>query len=309
MHRCSGSRQDGSALLLALVAAALAAVLAVGLVERAQRSLARTEALVAAERGWQYARGMDEIAVALLRRARSEGIDPALLDGAWSQPFEVPGGVVQGRLIDQNARFNVNALAHPDGATAAAAQAAFRRLLDALGLDRIIADELADWLDGASVPSPGSAATNWYSRRDPPYRTAGVVLANTSELRWLRSVDHEAWLALAPLVSALPEPELVVNVNTTSPEVLAALLPALEPGQARRVLTDKPFSDLPAFERHPLVAPVMRPDVRRHLTVSSRWYLAQARVVLDEVTRDYFRLMIPEVPGYDGFRYVSQGVP
>lgn len=301
--------QRGGALLIALVAAALAAVMATALLERGQRSLARSEALFDAERSWQYAHGMAALGERMLRQALAEGADPAVLDGSWTAPFDVPGGMVQGRLIDQGARFNLNALAHPDSATASAAREIFRRLLEQLGLNPVIADELADWLDGAIMPRPGSAANDWYARHEPPYRTAGVLLASTSELRWLRSVDQSAWRKLQPLVTALPEVELRVNVNTARPEVLAAVIAELDVDQARRVIADGPHSDLVRFRAHPLVAAAIRPDEQVLLSLQSHWYLAQARVVLNGIERDYFRLMNAAAAGYDGFRHFSQGVP
>lgn len=301
--------QRGAALLIALIAVALASVIALGLIERGQHSLARTEALMNNERAWQYARGMEALADETLRRVRAEGMGSDTVDGTWTTPFEVPGGHVQGRLLDQNARFNVNALAHPDAALAASSHEAFVRLLDSLGLDTVIADELADWIDGAIMPRPGSAADDWYMSLDPPYRTAGSILAHASELRWLRSVDEEAWSALAPVVTALPQPELVVNVNTARIHVLASLFEQMDVDQARRVLADGPFSDLQAFRSHPLVQAAVRPGLEQHLSVDGRWYLAQARVNLDGVERDFFRLLSPAGPGYDEFRYFSQGVP
>lgn len=302
-------RQRGSALLIALVTAALAAVVATTLLERGQRSLARSEALFATERSWQYARGMSALAERMLEQALAEGADPSSLDDRWTAPFDVPGGMVQGRLVDQGGRFNLNALAHSDSATADASRTAFRRLLLQLGANPIIADELSDWLEGAVMPRPGSAANDWYARQDPPYRTAGVLLASASELRWLRSVDESTWQRLAPLVTALPDPELRLNVNTARPAVLAAVIAELDVEQARRVVADGPYSDLVRFAEHPLVAPALRPDERVRLAVRSRWYLAQARVVLDGVERDYFRLMNAAAAGYDGFRSFSQGVP
>jgi general secretion pathway protein K len=306
--RIPGARtQRGAALLIALIAVALATVIAIAMVERGQGTLARTQALLTTERSYQYAVGMEILAEELIRQAMTEDVDPALLDGAWTPVYEVPGGRIQGRLLDQNALFNVNALGHPEPATAARALAAFERLLDRLGLDPVIALELADWIEGAPIPRPGSAGDSWYASRQPPYRMGGRLLAHVTELRWLRSVDEAAWERLSDRVAALPEPELRLNVNTVSPEVLASLFDGLEPEAARRVVDAAPYNDLSAFLSNPLIAPLATPDLQRHLTVVSPWYLAQARVIIDEVERDYFRLIRWGQTGYD-FRLFSQGV-
>jgi hypothetical protein len=83
----------------------------------------------------------------------------------------------------------------------------------------------------------------------------------------------------------------------------------LDVEQARRLIADGPYSQPAHFVEHPLVAPVIRPDERVRLGIRSRWYLAQARVVIDGVERDYFRLMNGSAAGYDGFRRFTQGVP
>jgi general secretion pathway protein K len=306
MNRTLHRGQRGAALLIALVAVALASVLALGLIERGQSGLARTQALVASERSYQLARGMELLAEDLIEQALSQGLAPPGSE-RWTPPYEVPGGRIQGRLQDLNGRFNLNALAHPDPAVAERAQAAFERLLDHLGLNRLIAAELADWIEGGGVPRPGSAAEAWYTARQPPYRMAGTRLAHVTELRWLRSVDEDAWARLEPHVAALPEPELRINVNATSAAVLASLDHELGLDQARRILADGPFRDVAGFMAHPLVAARPRPELAGLLAVNGLWYQAQARVVLDGVERDYFSLIRHGASGYD-FRLFSQGV-
>ena len=301
-------RQRGAALLIALIAVALATVLAVSLLERAQRSMARTEALIATERSQQYALAMEVLAADALARIQAEGLDAGAVDGAWTEPFEVPGGFVQGRLLDQHGQFNLNALASPESGLARRAEEALARLLELLGQPPAVAAELADWIEGDRAVRSGSVGDFWYTAQQPPYRMAGLALAHVSELRWLRSVDDGVYRALEPYVTTLPEPVLRVNVNTTSEAVLAALVDGLEIDDARRVLADGPFSDLGQFLSHPLVQSRAGPELQREFTLSSRWYLAQARVVLDGIERDVFRLMSMDGAGYD-FRYVSQGVP
>jgi len=300
--------QRGSALLIALVAVALATVLAVGLLERAQRGLARTESLISGERAQQYALAMEALVASALEQARAEGLDDTLISGTWTPPYEVPGGQVQGRLLDRQGRFNLNALASTDAALAGRAERALERLLDVLGQPRSVAAELADWIEGDAAIRSGSVGDFWYAAQQPPYRMAGLALAHESELRWLRSVDSIVYQALLPHVTALPERVLRVNVNTTTPEVLASLIVGLDIESARRVLADGPFSDSAQLVTHPLLAGLLTPDVERELTVASQWYMAQARVVLEGIERDFFRLMAADGAGYD-FRYVSQGLP
>lgn len=303
-------RQRGAALLIALVVVALASVLALSVIERGQATLARTQALLDSERAYQYALGMDLLARDLIDRARAEGASQEMLDGAWTPVYQVPGGRIQGRVLDQQARFNLNALSHPDAAIREQAQQSFERLLALLGLDSAIALELADWIEGAAVPRPGSAGNSVYAGFRPPYRLAGVALAHPSELRWLRSMTPASYARLSGFVTTLPAPDLSVNVNTTSAPVLAALMPEMSLEDAERVLADGPWRELRGFLAHPIVRmqPIPDVDLQRRITISSRDYLAQARVTLGGVDRDYFGLIQLGGTGYD-FRWFSQGVP
>jgi general secretion pathway protein K len=300
--------QEGSALLIALVAVALATVIAISLLERAQSALGRTEALMSNERSYQFALGMNALVENALEQARAEGLSAASMSGVWTPPYDVPGGHVQGRLLDRQGRFNLNALANPDPVLARQAESAMVRLLDALGLPRSIAAELADWIEGDAAIRSGSVGDFWYQAQRPPYRMSGLMLAHVSELRWLRSVDPSVYEVLRPHVVALPESTLQININTTTPEVLAGLIETLDLESARRVLADGPFTDAGQIRAHPLLAPLLTPDVERLLVVDSQWFLAQARVRLSGIERDFFRLLAVDGTGYD-FRYVSQGLP
>jgi general secretion pathway protein K len=295
-------------MLIALVAVALATVIAVSVLERAQSAMGRTEALMASERSYQFALGMNVLVQDALEQARAEGLSASSLSGVWTPPYDVPGGIVQGRLLDRQGRFNLNALANEDTVLARQAETAMERLLDALGLSRSVAAELADWLEGDAAIRSGSVGDFWYQAQQPPYRMSGVMLAHVSELRWLRSVDQAVYDALRPHVAALPEQNLQININTTTPEVLVALIDALDLASARLVLADRPFNDLGQLRAHPVLGPLLTPDLERRLVIDSQWFLAQARVRLAGIERDFFRLLAVDGTGYD-FRYVSQGLP
>ena len=290
-------------MLVALLAVVLATVLALSMIEISQRGQARTQALIEGERSLQLARGMELLAFDWLQ---NEDL-PAQLTGEWSAPFSVPGGAIQGRLIDQNARFNLNALAHPDPQQALDAQRQFERLLRLLELDPVLAVELADWLNPAGGPRPGAPGEAWYAGQQPPYRQAGQLLVHVSELRWLRSVDGQVLQRLSPHVTALPEPVRLLNVQTADEWVLASLFVDIALADARRLASDRPFRDVADFLAHPLVGGRLTPAEAEMLIVHSRWFVAQARVSMNDRERDYFRLMQRGASGYD-FRLFSQGV-
>ncbi len=282
-------QQRGAALLIALVGVALALLLATELIQRSQRDLARTQALVDAERGWQLAAGLDGLAREWIRQQHEAGLAADALDGRWSEWFPVPGGAVRGRVFDLSGRFNLNALATRDAAEVARARLAFERLADALALEQELVDAIL------TLYAPGSDA-----RRLP--------LAHLSELDALPAMGPARRRALETVVTVLPDPSSRLNINRAAPETLAAWIDGLSPQQAEALIARGPWNELDRVLAQPELAGLPQLLLRQRLSIDSRWYLAHAQVVLDGEPRDYFRLVGDGASGYD-FRYVSLGIP
>ena len=282
-------RQDGAALLIALIGVALAVLLASELLSRSQRDLARTQALVDAERGWQLAAGLDGLAREWIRQQNEAGISAIELDGLWSEWFPVPGGAVRGRVFDLSGRFNLNALAARHGAAALRAQQAFERLGRQLQLEPALVEAIL------ALYAPGADG-----RRLP--------LLHASELDRLPGMTPTRRRMLEASIAVLPDPQARLNVVRTTPEVLAAWLPELSLQQAAALIGRGPWRDIGALLSEPELQGIAQERLTDLLAVDSRWYLAHGQVLLDDETRDYFRLVGFGVSGYD-FRYSSLGIP
>lgn len=283
------TRQRGAALLIALLAVTLATLLAVELIERSQRDIARTQGVVNAERAWQFAEGVEGLARDWIRRQRQAGARASFLDGQWSQPFAVPGGSVRGRMLARDGGFNLNALASRDPAFAAEARRALAELLELLNVDPALGEDILSLFDF------GGAGQR-------------IRLAHLSELRRLERYTPAAQKRLQPYLAVLPDPESRINVNRTRPEVLAAVLNGISAEAARSLLARAPFETLDELLAEPELAQLNANLIRQRLTVQSEWFLVQAEVVLEGSVREYFRLVAASGSGYD-FRYLSQGVP
>lgn len=297
------------ALLITLAVVALASVLGIAMVEQASRSVARTQAVVDRAKINALSDGM-----ALLAQ---RGLDqwPALIQGqnarptseAWTPAYPIPGGVIQGRLMDLGGRFNLNALLHPDPNQRRFAQSVFERLTVALNLDPRAVDELSQWLSTRRIGSGLGNTSAGLGQARP--------LVHVSELREWPGYDATVYQAWAPYIAVMPGPELVVNVNQVSAVLLSAVFSELDQAKAQRVLLDKPFEDLASFWAQPIMQGLALTERQRaSVAVRSDEYLAQARVTLTTdrsmgpTHYDMFRLISASGSGYD-FRYVSQGTP
>lgn len=178
----------------------------------------------------------------------------------WAQtlfPIDADGGVVSGRILDQQGLFNLNNLVRGNGEPDELAQAHFLRLLelvDGIENPEALSQAVADWLDSdQDANGLGGREDVDYAVLDPAYRTRGGEMVSPSELLLVEGITHEDWLRLKPLVTTLPKREgqpSRVNVNTAPAEVIAAMT-GLELDEAASIVSDvetDPFEDVDAFK-------------------------------------------------------------
>jgi general secretion pathway protein K len=198
----------------------------------------------------------------ILRRGALNWATAVLLDDArnnttdhlgevWAQklpPLPVEGGMIVVAAEDAQGRFNLNNLLR-NNAPSTADIGIFQRLLTSLGLSSALSEPLMDWIDTDSQARPGGGEDVEYLNLDPPYRAGNQLLASVDELRLVNGFTAEVIERLRPFVTVIPKPT-DINVNTASPEVVAALVPNLSVAAARQLLSDRdknPFKDNAAF--------------------------------------------------------------
>jgi len=99
------------------------------------------------------------------------------------------------------------------------------RLFTNVGVSPALVPAIVDWIDPDSIESSGGAESDYYLRLIPPYEPRNGPMPTIGDLRMIRGVDDATFAVLRQFLTAAPEPR--VNINTASPEVIAALLPQL----------------------------------------------------------------------------------
>ena len=277
------SGQRGVAVVLAMGVVAAAAIAAAAMLasqstwsRHAELSSEHVQAQALVGAGIDWARAL------LADDRRVSSVDH--LGEAWAQrlpPVPVQNGELAGQIDDQQGAFNLNNLVR-NGAVSAAHLLQFRRLLEILGLPDTLAGALVDWLDSDNEPQPqGGAEDAYYQGLQPPYRTAGRPLTDVAELALVRGFDAGVRARLRPFVTALPR-FTALNVNTASPEVLAAVVRGLELDDARALTAQRSrayFRNLSEFlVQLPPGAAVEGNDI----TTASQYFLASARVTIGD---------------------------
>jgi general secretion pathway protein K len=267
--------QRGVAVVLAMGVVALAAIAAAAMLasqstwsRQAELTAQHVQAQALVQAGVDWARAL------LGDDRRISSVDH--LGEPWAMrlpPVPVDNGELAGQIDDQQGAFNLNNLLR-SGAVSPAHVAQFRRLLQILGLPDALAGALTD-----------------------SYLETKRPLIDIGELVLVRGYDEAARARLRPFVTALPR-FTSLNVNTASPEVLAAVVRDLGIDDARALTAQRErayFRNLAEFlVQLPTGAVVDGNDV----TTASQYFLASVRVTIGDAQARGSALLAREQTGW-----------
>ena len=240
MRQPFAKNEQGSATVTALIVVGVAAVMLAGLMWRQQiqiRSLENARDYVQVQ--WLQRAAIDFARLVLVEDQRSSQYDH--LGESWALPLadgkvadflknadipdEIAAVTLQGQLTDAQSQFNLTNLWDKDfkGANAAGVQE-YGRLLDAIGLDRGLAQLTAQGVLQADMP-----------------------LYDLEGLLRLPSYNRTILEQIRPFVSILPN-LTTVNVNTAPPEVLMAAMNGLTRSAAASFVQQRSSSPIKSLD-------------------------------------------------------------
>jgi general secretion pathway protein K len=180
--------------------------------------------------------------------------------------------MLAGQIADAQALFNLNSLVGGNGVASETHVAALRKLLSLVGRPESAADLVVDRV-------LQSAPRVLEGRIVPPQREPVLRLADLLDIP---GVDLVTVKALEPFVTVLPR-ATTININTASPEVIAAAIPAMELSGARRFVARRErtfyrtLGDVSAdIEGQPVLSPEM-------LAVGSAYFIVTGVIRYDRV--------------------------
>ena len=297
--------ERGAALLTVLLLVAVVAVMAGTALERLRVATRLTGNTVATGQARAFANAAETMAMARVTNLLSFDRNKVTLLGGWSdRPFGLPlpgGGVATARVTDGGNCFNVNGLVQQTGPGVyvdyAPARQEFARLMRLVGVPGPAATQIAaaaqDWIDSDQDVQPGGAEDPTYLALGTPYRTAGTLMTDPSELRAVTGVTPAIYAAIRPWVCTLPLARPVpINVDTLAPEqapLLAMLAPdTLSVGAAQQALLRRPatgFADAGAFWQQPSLASIHDLGTATARTaVTTTWFALRIDVVQGSTT-------------------------
>ena len=275
-------QQQGVALISILLIVVIATVLGAAMTTEQNFSINRARVSFDQSIVKQYALGGEELARQILRQDFIDSPEEDHLGEQWAVPgdvFEFEDGEIELQIIDLQSRMNVNGLASTEannngqngsansqlddstngslnGSPNSSTQdndtkARLIRLFTQQGAEDRHVHNLKDWIDADDANDGLGAEDYAYLGLDKPYRTAGQLIGDISELRLLLEMEPQQFQLIAPYLVALPDVQIEVNVNTASAGVLQALLPGTDLGTLESLVADRdggqPFESTSAF--------------------------------------------------------------
>jgi general secretion pathway protein K len=297
-------RQRGVALITAVLIVALGTMLAASVFFRAYLDQRRSATLFALDQAYEVALGAEAWAADFLRQDRQES-NTDHFGEAWAKPLPpLPlddGGTVEGRLEDEQGKFNLNNLKSPDGTVNDAALEQLERILAMLEIEPTWAAAIADWVDADAEPGfPDGAEDSVYTSLTPPHRAANMTITRVSELLVLNGFGPERYAKLAPHVTALPV-GTALNVCTASGEVLDSLKEndrefSVNAEDLAKRRTERCFPDLNDVQGW-IADPAAWAQMQNSLTESSKWFRANVWVTIGTTQFTLYSLLQREGQG------------
>ncbi len=278
-------RQRGAALLTALIIVTLVVTLAAAMVWQQWRAV-QVEAAERArmQSAWILNGALDWARLILREDARSGR--PTALTEPWATPLaearlstflavdkdntdDAPDAFLSGVITDAQARYNLTSLLDGSGKVVVAELEALERLCQTVGVASDVATRIATGLRDAQAAGVQSGSSS------APLRPRTLA-----QLSWL-GIDPSTVALLEPYVTMLPV-RSAVNVNTTSREVLAAVVKGLDLATAERLLQQRqrePFKTLGAVEAQ---VPTLAPLNPQQLAVTSSYFEVRGKLRLED---------------------------
>ncbi|MEG0066581.1 MAG: type II secretion system minor pseudopilin GspK [Pseudomonas sp.] len=239
------AKQQGMAIISALLIAAVVAVIAAGMLTRQSVATRALEADQHRVQGRWVVQGGLEISRQLLWDARQR--DPLTrLDQPWAQRLVAQG--FEGRLEDEQGKFNLRNLVANERVDEAQIQA-FGRLCELIGISAGLSQRISQRVI-ASYPrllnpqianntnnfDSGRATSPSASRK--PENPKLLMLRNLEDLRSVEGVNDAVISKLAPYLTVIPATTWI-NGNTATAPVLAAYVPGLSLERAQALINER----------------------------------------------------------------------
>ncbi len=299
----TGARQQGVAIITALLIVTIAATVSMTISTRLQLDVRRTGNMIAQDQADFYLFAAEEWSQRILRQDKKD----STVDGStevWATelpPLPVPGGSIQGTLTDLHSCININALMEGN-AVDASTQARLNQLFNNLGITGNFTQAISDWIDtDLETSNPNGAEDGYYLNLEQPYRTANTPLQSLSEIRLIKGFeDSEIYNTVKDHLCAFiaNSNDVTINVNTASIEVLKSL----SSDMTEQLVTDiierrdeELFDNIKEFTSFAKLGTIIKDTTK--LSTSSDYFLLRTQAIIGQANKVMYSIIYRDNDG------------
>lgn len=271
---CNHKKESGTILITTLLLLAVVTIIAVGMAERSQIDIHRTEQILTAEQAYLAVKPAEIWAYENLRLIPVTASFPKIMP-----TIKIAGSTVSAILYDAQGEFyNLNNLSDPNQLMG------FYTLLKSLNLNseiqnqKALATAITSWISPLGKQTD-TISDQYYLRLHPPYRAAHRLFVSPSELRLIKNINSQSYSLLIPYLIALPE-ITPININTATPILLTMGGLSINDANAVVVLRQQKggFKTLNDFTGLPVMQKYSSSD--QNYSITSSYYLLKTIVSL-----------------------------
>jgi len=218
------TKQQGVALITALLVVSLATMLAVALVKHLYFDIRRTENILRLDQAQLFNKNAVEFGMVLISRDwelnnKFDSLEDIQTFNDYAIAISFEGPPVSLELTDMQSCFNLNNLSK-NNTELARYRSQYIKLLIQLkvdpGLHNTLSDSLIDWLDVDSITETQGAEFDYYIGLEKPYRSANTLMTSPSELRLVKGYTDKVIEQIKDYICVLPEIKTAININTAN---------------------------------------------------------------------------------------------
>ena len=309
------TRQEGVALITALMIVALASIISVNISTKIQLDIRRTGNIIAIDQAKLYTLAAENLAKRyLLEDLKNNQIDS--LDEDWAQPYLFPleEGTLTATLTDLQACINLNTLVKTNSINPTT-RSRLEQLLIRAELSPQLIEAVIDWIDAdVETTIPDGAEDGYYTGLETPYRSANSNLQSISELKLIKGFEKQETIeAIENNICAFGNNNISapINVNTAPVEVLLSLSSNMTE-QAAKDIEDRrletPFTDINDFININGLTTIIPQPQRDQLDVKTSYFMLDTSVKIGSVTVTMFSIIHRDASNQINIISRSQGV-
>ena len=299
----TGTRQQGVAIITALLIVTIAATVSMTISTRLQLDVRRTGNMIAQDQADFYLFAAEEWSQRILRQDKKDSTVDGLTE-VWATelpPLPVPGGSIQGTLTDLHSCININALMEGN-AVNASTQTRLNQLFNNLGVTGNFTQAISDWIDtDLETSNPNGAEDGYYLNLEQPYRTANTPLQSLSEIRLIKGFeDSEIYNTIKDHLCAFiaNSNDVTINVNTASIEVLKSLSSDMTEQLATDIIErrdEELFDNIKEFTSFAKLGTIIKDTTK--LSTSSDYFLLRTQAIIGQANKVMYSIIYRDNDG------------